>query len=56
MQGKIKTEDGETGLDSNVYKIKPVKQSCFEYSIKQNYFDEPKNILEELYKTVSKVI
>ena len=35
---------------------KPVKKSCFEYSIKLEYFNEPKNILEELYKNISKII
>ena len=55
MQKKIKTSSGYVGLDSDVYTIKPVKQSCFEYSTKLNYFNEPKNIFEEIGKLVSTI-
>ena len=53
MQKNIKTSNGNIGLESIVYKIKPVKESCFEYSTKLDFFEEPKNIFEELYKSIS---
>lgn len=56
MKKNIKTSNGNIGLDSSIYTIKPVKNTCFEYSIKLEYFNEPKNILEELYKNISKII
>lgn len=55
MQKKIKTSLGYVGLDSDVYTIRPVKKSCFEYSTKLNCFDEPKNIFEEIGKLVSTI-
>ncbi len=56
MQKKIKTSNGYIGLDSDVYSIKPVKESCFEYSTKLDYFSEPKTIFGEIGKLFSKVI
>lgn len=55
MQKKIKTYSGYVGLDRDVYTIKPVKQSCFEYSTKLDWFDEPKNIFEEIGKLLSTI-
>lgn len=55
MQKKIKTTSGYIGLDSDVYTIKPVKQSCFEYSTKLDYFDEPKTIFGQIGKTISTI-
>ena len=55
MQKKINTSSGYIGLDSEVYTIKPVKQSCFEYSTKLDWFDEPKNIFEEIGKLLSTI-
>lgn len=55
MQKKIKTTSGYIGLDSDVYTIKPVKQSCFEYSTKLDYFEEPKTIFGQIGKTISTI-
>lgn len=56
MQKKIKTSTGNAGLDSIVYKIKPVKEDNFNYSIQLNYFEEPRNIIESIKKLFSKFI
>lgn len=55
MQKKIKTTSGYIGLDSDVYNIKPVKRSCFEYSTKLDYFEEPKTIFGQIAKTISTI-
>lgn len=53
MQKSIKTANGNIGLDSDAYTIKPVKESCFEYSQQLNYFDEPKTLFGEIGKLFS---
>ena len=53
MQKKIYTDSGYIGLDSAVYTIKPVKESCFINAIKLNYFDEPRTVFGEIGKLFS---
>ena len=49
MKKNIKTSTGNIGLDSSIFTKKPVKNTCFEYSIKLEYFlKNLKNIIEEL--------
>lgn len=49
MRGTIKDAKGNyVGLNSQIYKIKPVHQSNFEFAHNLKIFDEPQNIIEEI--------
>ena len=59
MNKSIKTGSGLIGLPEEVYKIKPVKNSNFEYSYSLNDLKDPENIFEvigQLFKNVSRNI
>lgn len=43
------------GLPSEVYILKPVKESNFEYSYKLDLLDEPHNIIEEIKSVIEKI-
>lgn len=55
MQKNIKSGSEYIGLYEDVYTIKPVKESCFEYATKLNLFDEPKTILGEIGKLLTTI-
>lgn len=49
MRGEIKDLTGNfIGLNSQIYKVKPVHSSNFEFSSNLKLFDEPQNIIEEI--------
>lgn len=48
MCKRIKSQNGTIGLDSNVFKFKPVHNSDFDYSLEVEFENEPKNIIEEI--------
>ena len=48
MNKLIKTSLGNIGLPEEVYKLKPAKQSDFEFTYKLEEFKEPENIIEEI--------
>lgn len=48
MNNNIKSTKGNIGLQSEIYKLKPAKNSDFQYSYKLEEFQEPKNIMEEI--------
>lgn len=56
MNKEIKTASGNVGLPNEIYNIKPVKESNFEYSYELNYFKEPENILEAISDISKKII
>ena len=56
MQCNITTTHGiKVGIDSNVYTIKPVHKSAFNYSMEVDFDDDPDNLIEEV-RTILKVI
>ena len=50
MNKNINTASNEKiGLPSEIYRLKPAKESNFEYSYKiEEFFKEPQNLLEEI--------
>ena len=48
MNKEIKTSEGNIGLPSEVYTLKPAKNSDFKYSYDMKEFKEPDNIIEEI--------
>lgn len=48
MNSNIASELGRIGLPEEVYKLKPAKNSDFEYSYQLKEFKEPENIIEEI--------
>ena len=48
MNQKIYTSNGYIGLPSEVYTLKPAKQSNFEYAYELEVYKEPQNIIEEI--------
>ena len=56
MNKEIKTSSGNIGLPSQIFNIKPVKTTDFEYSHSLNYFKEPDNIIEELNNIVERIV
>ena len=56
MSKNIVTTHGiKVGIDSEVYRIKPIHNSAFEYSKEINFDNDPKNIIEEI-RTIFSVI
>lgn len=56
MSKNITTSHGiKVGIDANVYKIKPIHKSAFNYSLEVTFSDDPNNIIEEI-KTIFNVI
>lgn len=55
MNGTIDNNGEYIGLPSEIYTLKPVKQSNFEYSHKLDKLDEPSNILETLESIIEKI-
>lgn len=56
MNKNIKTSNGDIGLPEEVYKLKPAKNSDFEYSYKIDEFNEPQNVIEEIKQFFKNVI
>lgn len=52
MNKEIKTNNGNIGLPSEVYTLKPAKSSNFTSSYEVNVFKEPENILEEIKQII----
>lgn len=48
MNKSIKSSNGYVGLPEEVYKLKPAKNSDFEYSYRIDEFGEPQNLIEEI--------
>ncbi len=55
MNGTIESNGEYIGLPSEIYTLKPTKQSDFEYSYKLDKLDEPKNILETIESIIEKI-
>lgn len=55
MNEKIPSNIGNTGLPSEIYQLKPAKESNFEYSYPLEYFKEPENIIEEIRELISNI-
>lgn len=56
MNKEIKSSDGYVGLPQEVYKLKPAKNSDFEYSYKIDEFKEPQNVIEEIGQLFKNVV
>lgn len=48
MNKNIQVEKGNIGLPEEIYKLKPAKNSNFEFSYNMQVFKEPQNIIEEI--------
>ena len=48
MNKEIKTNEGNIGLPSEVYTLKPAKNTDFKYTYEMLVFKEPENIIEEI--------
>jgi hypothetical protein len=54
MNKTISTTSGKIGLPSEIYTLKPAKNSNFEYSYKmEDAFKEPENIIEEIREFIN---
>ena len=54
MNKNIKTTMGNIGLPEEIYKLKPAKNSNFEYSYEmKDQFKEPENVIEEIIEIVN---
>ena len=56
MNGEVKSTNGNVGLPSEVFKLKPANNSDFKYSYKIDEFHEPQNIIEEIRQLFKNVI
>ena len=56
MNKNINSTSGKIGLPSEIYKLKPTKNSEFRYSYKIDEFKQPQNIIEEIQEIIRKVI
>lgn len=56
MNKNIKSSNGYIGLPEEVYRLKPAKNSDFEYSYKIDEFYEPQNVIEEIGQLFKNVI
>lgn len=56
MNCEIKTTNGNIGLNSDLYKLKPNNNENFKFSYKLNEFKEPENIIEEIKMLITKAI
>lgn len=56
MTCNIKTNNGNIGLNSDIYKYKPNSEEDFKFSYKLDEFKEPQNIIEELRQIVTKAL
>ena len=53
----IKTTSGNIGLPEEIYKLKPAKNSNFEYSYKmEDVFKEPENIIEQIREFIKNLV
>ena len=55
MNENIDTQQGKIGLPEEVYKLKPAKNSNFEFSYKIDEFKQPENLLEEINEIFEKL-
>lgn len=55
MNKNIKSDSGYIGLPSEIYTLKPTKESDFEYSYKLDVLEEPHNIIETTQSIIEKV-
>lgn len=55
MNGTIQSNGTYIGLPSEIYNLKPARESNFEYSYRLDLLDEPSNILESLESIISKI-
>ncbi len=56
MNCEIKTDNGNIGLNKEIYRLKPNNEENFKFSYKLNEFEEPQNLIEEIRKILSKAI
>ena len=56
MNKNIMTSSGYVGLPEEVYRLKPAKNSDFEYSYNIDEFQEPQNIIEEIRQLFKNVV
>ena len=56
MNKNIKTSSGNIGLPSEVYTLKPAKDSNFKYSYKIEEFKQPQNIIEDIIELFNNII
>ena len=56
MNKNIKSSDKYIGLPNEIYKLKPAKNSNFEYSYKIQEFNEPQNIIQEIRQLFKNII
>lgn len=56
MNQNIKTAQGNIGLPSEIYALKPAKNSNFEYSYKiEEVFKQPENMIEEIKEIITNI-
>ena len=57
MNKKIKTSEGNVGLPTEIYTLKPAKSSNFQNgTIKVEAFKEPENIIEEIKQIMEQIV
>ena len=56
MNKNIKTSSENIGLPSEVYTLKPAKDSNFKYSYKIEEFKQPQNIIEDIIELFNNII
>lgn len=56
MNKNINSIEGKIGLPSEIYILKPTKNSEFKYSYKIDEFKQPQNLIEEIQEIIRKLI
>lgn len=56
MNKEIKTNEENIGLPLEIYQLKPVKKSDFEYTYNLEEFGEPENIIEEIRQIIKSAV
>ena len=56
MNKTIKTSNGYIGLPEQIYKLKPAKNTDFQYAYSIDEFQEPQNIIEEIRQVFKNAI
>ena len=56
MNSEIKTNDGNIGLNKEIYRLKPNNEENFKFTYTLKEFEEPENIIEEIKMIITKAI
>ncbi|MCI8352452.1 MAG: hypothetical protein HFJ58_02365 [Clostridia bacterium] len=56
MNSQIKTNNGNIGLNKEIYSLKPNNEENFKFTYTLKEFDEPQNIIEEIKMIITKAL